>query len=264
MVETATQTNPVTVTEITPVTTSTPTKERMPAHTISPVKPCQGIDDPDYKPSDCSFNAEGEKITDGMVALEDVHECCGDVTSEKKYIVFHNKLMDLFQCCPICGGPSRGHVINRMTRGYGTMVKVEQTCKDCSYTRTWDSQPSTGHMPLGNLMLSAALLFSGCQVSQILRLFSMMNIQCFSRSTYQRHQNDYVIPTVINGWKEEQASIMAGLRKMKGGLQLAGDCRNDSPGHSAKYGTYTLIEQTTKKVIDLQLIQVIKKIMQIT
>ena len=129
MVETATQTNPVTATEITPVTTSTPTKERMPAHTISPVKPCQGIDDPDYKPSDCSFNAEGEKITYGMVALEDVHECCGDVTSEKKYIVFHNKLMDLLQCCPICGGPSRGHVVNRMTRGYGTMVKVEHTCK---------------------------------------------------------------------------------------------------------------------------------------
>ena len=56
---------------------------------------------------------------------------------------------------------------------------------------------------------------------------------------------------------------MAGLREMKGSLQFAGDCRNDSPGQSAKYGTYTLVEQMTKKVIDLQLIQVIKKIMQI-
>ena len=56
---------------------------------------------------------------------------------------------------------------------------------------------------------------------------------------------------------------MAELRAIEGGLQFAGDCRSDSPGHSAKYGTYTLVEQTTKKVIDLQLIQVIKKIMQI-
>ena len=50
---------------------------------------------------------------------------------------------------------------------------------------------------------------------------------------------------------------MAGLREIEGGLQLAGDCRNDSLGHSAKYGTYTLVEQTTKKVISLQVIQVI-------
>jgi len=30
----------------------------------------------------------------------------------------------------------------------GAMVKVEQTCENCSYTRTWDSQPSTGHMAI--------------------------------------------------------------------------------------------------------------------
>ena len=138
MVERDTQTSPVT--DITPVTTSTPIKERMPADAISPIKSCRDIEDPYYKPSDSSFNAEGEEITVGMVALEDVHECCGHVTSE------NNKLIDLFQCCPICGGPSRGHVVNRMTGGYGTMVKVQQTCENCSYTRTGDSQSSTGHL----------------------------------------------------------------------------------------------------------------------
>ena len=126
--------------------------------------------------------------------------------------------MEFVQCCPICGGPSRGQVVNRTTGG----ATRGATCEDCSYTRTWDSQPPTGHMPLGNLRLSAAWLFSGGQVSQILRLFRIMNNQCFW-STYQRHQNDYVIPTVINGWKEEQAAIMAELRDIKGSLQLAGD-----------------------------------------
>ena len=99
------------------------------------IKSCRGIKDPDYKPSYCSI-PEGEEIEDGMTASEDVHECCGDVTSEKKYIVFHNQLMELFQCCPICAGPSRGQVVNGTTGGYGTMVKVEQPAR---------AAPTPGH-----------------------------------------------------------------------------------------------------------------------
>lgn len=43
---------------------------------------------------------------------------------------------------------------------------------------------------------------------------------------------------------------------MKGGLDLAGDGRSDSPGHSAKYGGYNIIEQRLNKVLDIQLVQV--------
>ena len=35
-----------------------------------------------------------------------------------------------------------------------------------------------------------------------------------------------------------------------------GDGRADTAGHSAKYGTYTLIELTEKAVIDVQVVQV--------
>ncbi|KAK3705290.1 hypothetical protein QZH41_008177 [Actinostola sp. cb2023] len=39
------------------------------------------------------------------------------------------------------------------------------------------------------------------------------------------------------------------------GLVLAGDGRCDSPGHCAKYGSYTVIEQTMNRVLDFQLVQ---------
>ena len=39
-------------------------------------------------------------------------------------------------------------------------------------------------------------------------------------------------------------------------LELAGDGRSDSPGHSAKYGGYNVIEQRLNKVIDIQLVLV--------
>ena len=180
-----------------------------------------------------------------------------DYADEKKYIVFESKLLQLFDSCPVCAGCSHGYIDHKHTSG--TMVKIIQTCDNCSYTRTWDSQPLQKQIPVGNLMLSAAILFSGSHISQVLRLMKIMNIQTYTRQTYHRHQQQYVIPTIINGWKEKQADLIAEMRQLEGGLQLAGDCRNDSPGHSAKYGTYTLIEQTTKKVIDLQLVQVINK-----
>ena len=40
------------------------------------------------------------------------------------------------------------------------------------------------------------------------------------------------------------------------GLVLSGNGRADSPGHSAKYGSYTVIELTCNKVIDFKLVQV--------
>ena len=65
---------------------------------ISPIRSCLEIEDPNYKPF------------------------YGDITS-KKYIVFHNKLMELFQCCPICAGPSRGQVVNREWHNGGTNLQ---------------------------------------------------------------------------------------------------------------------------------------------
>ena len=40
------------------------------------------------------------------------------------------------------------------------------------------------------------------------------------------------------------------------GLELGGDGKADSPGHSAKYGSYSVIELNENKVVDLKLVQV--------
>ena len=102
---------------------------------------------------------------------------------------FEHKLLKLFESCPIIGaGRSKGYLDRRVNTGYGTLVKINQKCSNCSYTRTWDSQPHSHHMPAGNLILSGAILYFGSQVSQVLRLFSIMNIKCYSPDTYQRHQ----------------------------------------------------------------------------
>ena len=52
----------------------------------------------------------------------------------------------------------------------------------------------------------------------------------------------------------EQTALLAAL----GGstVVLGGAGRADSPGHSAKYGSYTMVELQSNKVIDIQLVQV--------
>ena len=42
----------------------------------------------------------------------------------------------------------------------------------------------------------------------------------------------------------------------KGGINLNGDGRCDSPGHSANYGTYTLMDNDSGKVVAFRLFQV--------
>lgn len=50
---------------------------------------------------------------------------------------------------------------------------------------------------------------------------------------------------------------MEELRAAAGGIRVAGDSRADSPGYSAKYGTYSLIETSLNKVVEVQVIQVL-------
>lgn len=38
--------------------------------------------------------------------------------------------------------------------------------------------------------------------------------------------------------------------KKKDSVTLIGDGRSDSPGHSAKYGTYTFMDSDTGKIVD--------------
>lgn len=46
------------------------------------------------------------------------------------------------------------------------------------------------------------------------------------------------------------------MSALPGGVVLSGDGRSDSPGHCAKYGAFTVIEQRVNKVLDVQLVQV--------
>ena len=112
---------------------------------------------------------------------------------EEKFIVFESKLLDLFNVCTVCCEETTGVISWRQ----GTLVHVQQKCSSCGYVRNWNSQPYLGTMPSGNMLLSGAVLFSGSMISKVLRLFNILNICCYTRSTFYRHQALYLEPLVI-------------------------------------------------------------------
>jgi solute carrier family 8 (sodium/calcium exchanger) len=71
----------------------------------------------------------------------------------------------------------------------------------------------------------------------------------------QRTEIVLLQPVVNAVWQMQQTAILSALEEHPG-LVVGGDGRCDSPGHSAKYGLYTLIELRCKKIVAMHLVQV--------
>ena len=50
-------------------------------------------------------------------------------------------------------------------------------------------------------------------------------------------------------WEYQRESLLEQLKCMEDGLAFGGDGHADSPGHSAKYGFYTVLELSLNKVV---------------
>lgn len=180
-----------------------------------------------------------------MVHRASTSDTAVPVDEEKKYLVCHSQLLELFVICPVCSADTSG----KISFLRGTAVHV-------THKRLWKNQPYIKNMPVLNLQTSAAILFSGVKAAQALRVFQLLNIQGISRSTFFRHQQLYLHPLVFHSWQLEQSRRFDLLKAMPGSLIVSGDGRSDSPGHCAKYGTYTFMEQRMNKVIAIEIVQV--------
>uniref|UniRef100_A0A3Q2QYA5 Uncharacterized protein n=1 Tax=Fundulus heteroclitus TaxID=8078 RepID=A0A3Q2QYA5_FUNHE len=71
------------------------------------------------------------------------------------------------------------------------------------------------------------------------------------------HQTKYLVPSVNDVYKIEHENVIKSIleKQDEKGIVALGDGRADSPGHLAKYGTYTVMEKTTKKIIAAQFVQ---------
>ena len=186
--------------------------------------------------------------------------CSGDESSmycpsssndeETKFIVFESELDKLFKFCQQCG-----NIIATKTKHCkGSMITVKTTCLK-GHSRTWKSQPTINGTATGNILIPAAILFSANTFTHIHNFAKFLNVQFVSSSHFYKIQDKHLLPVIHNKWQSSQAEIVQQVSQVNH-VDICGDGRCDCPGQSAKYGTYTMLDESTKKVIDFSVVQV--------
>ena len=102
-------------------------------------------------------------------------------------------------------------------------------------------------MPLGNLLLAGAILFTGGQFLTFQNFANILHLAFLSESTFYAIQSSYLFPVVDSLFNQQQTAILATLSGES--VTLLGDGQCDSPRHNAKYLTYTVMHEDTELII---------------
>ena len=122
------------------------------------------------------------------------------------------------------------------------------------HSSVWRSQPMKNRSYIGNISLAASVLFSSNTYTKVSKFFNIANIPWISKTYYHNQQSTYMLGVANEAWTREHLSILDELSHKN--CLISGDGRCDSPGHNAKYLTYSLFEQDLKKVVAMSLTQV--------
>jgi len=109
-------------------------------------------------------------------------------------------------------------------------------------------------MPIGNLLIAGAIIFSGASAGQVVHTLEAAKIATISTRTFRQMQCHYLLPAVDNVWGRHQTEVLNTCTGRE--VKLGGDARCCSPGHTDKYGSYSLMDLETGLVLDMQLVQV--------
>lgn len=211
-------------------------------------------EDVDYSPSVDQVESDSDNFEN------DISTCYTEeqkLIKENKFIVFESAIDTLINKlkCNICECPvDPDDIVKDLSNG--TVITITANCTSGHIVVKWSSQPFVGKMPVGNLLVSAATLFCGQTYSHISQFAEFCNLQYISHTTYNKIQRQYLMPVVQHTWSLLQEVELKKIKEQNRQIRLAGDGRCDSPGFSAKYCTYSLLDIETQRIITFVVVKV--------
>lgn len=175
---------------------------------------------------------------------------------ERKWIVNESKLMELFQKCTNCGAVMCD--LNQTVTQFGSRININWQCSN-GHMGQWESCPNIRGMAENNLFAAAATLFTGSTYTDIADWAGLLNLQLPLEATFYNIQASYLLPVIEKSYTQQENIIKARLicQSEEGeGVQLSGDGRSDSPGHSSKYNTYSFMDDSTNQIVGFEMMQV--------
>ena len=169
---------------------------------------------------------------------------------EPKYLVFWSSLLLLFRHCFNCKEKTK--ITSVRTRG--TVLVVTVKCHN-KHIHTWRSQPMINNKGAGNILLSRAIMYTGNTFKRLSEMFDSINIPHFSRTLFYSIQKTLLFPTLNSFYKRYRSKII-NICTTREENNFIGDGRSDSPGCSAKYGTYSLMSPDLNKIVDFFVVHV--------
>ena len=83
-----------------------------------------------------------------------------------------------------------------------------------------------------------------------------MGVVAISDDAFFDHQRAHLQPSMDKVWGHFKEVYITKMLERDRPLTLGGDGRADTPGHCAKFGTYTMLDLDMMMVVDVQMIQV--------
>ena len=204
--------------------------------------------DTEYEP-DSSFQLDQSACLNNDQFSEQEHLEQQLPFNNSAFIVYWSLLILLLQYCLSC--PAK--VLASGVFIQGSALVVELICED-SHMLLWRSQPQPSNFYEGNILSAASILFSANTFSKIKKYFELACISFMSHTSYYNLQRDYLFGVANEDWVNEEKEVVSKIYQPHPCV-FSGDRRCESPGHNAKYLTYTFLERSINKIVAMSLTQ---------
>ena len=177
------------------------------------------------------------------------------MANKERVIVEMNKVLDLLQGkCQGEGCSGERKVIRRNVEG--GVLSVVYGCSK-GHTGVWHSssvltEKRGQKVFLTTVLLSAAILLTGNNFDKVELMAKMLRLAFVSSATFNRILSLHAVPVVKELWKKMKDRIWQTIKDEN--LVLCGDARMDSPGFSAKYCAYILMDHYLSIITDLEVV----------